>query len=274
MIRIDTIAAPKRWAVLLAGAVLLGACGGSDAADAGLESAAETTVAAAEADETTTTAAPAETTTTAAEVDDSAAYCAISLEADALSDAFTAFDDPAAFEAFLTERMAMLESAVAVVPDAIAADFTVVADAQRQLAQVAADSGYDITVVATEGVAIMETPEVTAAQEAVDSYDVQICGTTPDETAAAGDPGAPISDADMATIEALLETEAGRQAFAEGLTQGTELTIEQATCIVENGDIMGLMAVGSGTAEIDGEMMSTLLQTLDTCGIPLSAITG
>lgn len=82
-----------------------------------------------------------------------------------------------------------------------------------------------------------------------------------------------MTEADLALFETLLESEAGRQGMAEGIAEETGLTTEEGLCIVENGDILGLMMIGLAgpDAEPDNELMTSFLQTLDTCGIPLSA---
>ncbi len=81
-----------------------------------------------------------------------------------------------------------------------------------------------------------------------------------------------LTEEQLAQFETLLETEVGREIMAQGIVEATGITTEQALCIVENGDIVGLMiGVTGGTTEPDNEITASFLRTLDTCDIPLSA---
>ncbi len=267
MTKIDDRRSPKRTArfAFVAGLLLLGACGSSGGDDEGLASQAEA--------ETTTTAA--ETTTVAA--GDSEAYCALAIESKEATDAFDAFDDPVALEGFLDASIARIEAARLVVPAEIAEPFEVIYQSQLAAAAAAEEVGYDaVQLLASD--AFTETPERTAANATLDAYRADVCGYVEpsddlvDEAAEALESELGMTEEEIALIEAMLQTEAGRAAMIEGMMADSTLTEEQATCLVDNADLIGLMMLGSGLTDPDSDLMANLFQTLDQCGIPLDAL--
>lgn len=270
----------RRYAWLLAGALVLGACGSSD-------DEVSTTEAVAEDASGTDTTDDTSDTTEAPEVEqdegESASgadseFCRLTAEQDDMAEVFAAFDDPEAFEEFARSSTELIDDARRAVPDEIADDFAVLADAQVALFELAADNDYDFMTIIDEADVLMETLEVEAAEDRVSAYIADACGIDDLGEESSGDADSSImplmSDEELAMFEELLQTEVGRRAFAEGMTENTDITVEQALCLVDNGDVMGLVMLGLDPDSIDGAVMSTLLATLDECGIPLAAISG
>ena len=73
-----------------------------------------------------------------------------------------------------------------------------------------------------------------------------------DETSIFGDEdwSEDLDDADVdltpELVEAMLETEAGRAMFIEGMTEDGELTADQAECMLDNLDFVALAGISSG----------------------------
>ncbi len=247
---------------LVAGVLLLGACGSSGGDDEGLASQSESTT----VPETTT--APG---------GDSDAYCALAIESKEATDAFTAFDDPVALEAFLDASIARIEAARLVVPAEIADPFEVIYQSQLAAAVAAEEVGYDAALLLSSD-AFAETPERTAADATLDAYRADVCGYVEptedltDEAAQALESELGMTEEEIAMIEAMLDTEAGRAAMIQGMMADSTLTEAQATCLVDNADLIGLMMLGSGLTDPDSDLMANLFQTLDQCGIPLDAL--
>ncbi len=141
----------------------------------------------------------------------------------------------------------------------------------------------------TTTTAAAESTTTTAAAESTTTTAAPESTTTtaaPETSGEGSDPFAGMSDAERAAVlaemglteeqlaqfELLLDTDAGREIMAQGIVEATGITTDQALCIIENGDIIGLMiGVTGGTSEPDNEITASFLRTLDTCDIPLSA---
>ena len=67
-------------------------------------------------------------------------------------------------------------------------------------------------------------------------------------------------------VEAMLETEAGRTMFIEGMTEDGELTADQAECMLDNLDFVALAGISSGD-EPDPEIFSALFNVAVTCDL-------
>lgn len=83
-----------------------------------------------------------------------------------------------------------------------------------------------------------------------------------------------MSEEEFNMMMAMLDTDAGRTMMADELARQFNISSEDALCFVENGDMLGLMAIGAGAAEVNADAVSDMMTALDTCGIPLTAITG
>ena len=78
-----------------------------------------------------------------------------------------------------------------------------------------------------------------------------------------------IDDSDFADpelLEAFLATETGRAMMIEGMTEGGELTAEQAECMLDNLDFVAIAAL-SNEGEPDPELFSALFQVAVTCDL-------
>ena len=64
----------------------------------------------------------------------------------------------------------------------------------------------------------------------------------------------------------MLETEAGRAMFIEGMTEDGELTADQAECMLDNLDFVALAGISSGD-EPDPEIFSALFNVAVTCDL-------
>ena len=93
-----------------------------------------------------------------------------------------------------------------------------------------------------------------------------------DETSIFGDEdwSEDLDDADVdltpELVEAMLETEAGRAMFIEGMTEDGELTADQAECMLDNLDFVALAGISSGD-EPDPEIFSALFNVAVTCDL-------
>ncbi len=121
---------------------------------------------------------------------------------------------------------------------------------------------------------VEEETTTTAAPAETDGTSL-LDGITPEEKAILLEELA-MTEAEFGQFEMLLNTEAGQQLMAEGIVESSDLTMEQAMCVIGNGDILGLMMVGfaGDEAELDSELMVSFLETLETCDIPLSQFGG
>jgi len=221
-------------------------------------------------------------TTTAAPVFEPDAYCALSHEADQLNAGFTAFDDPAALEAFFGQLVGLLNEATP--PPEVQAQFVTLRTAYVDLQTQLAAGGYDPAVLSTSP--ILSDATVNAAITAVDQHDLALCGVAPglESEAAAGDEPVegdgtasdPFAEAlatgDFSAMEEVLATEVGRQAFIEGMTETSPgVTAEQAACILDNSDIAVLAEMSMTPDNLSPESVEAFLATLEVCGVELSA---
>ncbi len=107
-----------------------------------------------------------------------------------------------------------------------------------------------------------------AASEVVEAFGETACGFTDEPVA----DGASSADEQLAEIEALLATEAGRQLFIEGLSQSMGITEEQGACFVDEVGAEGLanMAAMEESGEIDNTVVAELFAAFEICGIDAS----
>ncbi len=122
---------------------------------------------------------------------------------------------------------------------------------------------------------VVEEETTTTVAEAETDETSLLDGITPEEKAILLEELA-MTEAEFGQFEMLLNTEAGQQLMAEGIVESSDLTMEQAMCVIGNGDILGLMMVGfaGDDADVDSELMVSFLETLETCDIPLSQFGG
>ena len=240
-------------------------------------------------DDTDTTEVAQETTVPPFDAD---VYCSMSHEADDLNAAFTDFDDPAALEGFFGELTDLLNEATP--PPEIAAQFETLRRAYVDLDAELAAGNYDAAVLGSSP--ILSDANVNAAIAAVDQHDLALCGPSPSDQAeeaagedelaeeGTGDGGDgtaegstdPFEEAlatgDFSALEAVLGTEAGRQAFIEGLTGASpNVTAEQAGCFLDNSEMFVLAEMSVDPSNLSEEAETSFLATLETCEIPLSA---
>ncbi len=122
-----------------------------------------------------------------------------------------------------------------------------------------------------ETTTVLETTTSAAPAPVAGDPNDPFAGMTPEERAAVL-AQMELTEEQLAQFEVLLETQVGKDVVAEGLVEATGITSDQALCIIENGDIIGLMiGVTGGLTEPDNDLTASFLRTLDTCGIPLSA---
>ncbi len=140
----------------------------------------------------------------------------------------------------------------------------------------------ETTAVEETTTTTVEETTTTAVEETTTTTEVATGDTGPDPFAGMTDEERAdvlaqmgLTEEELAQFEALLDTDVGREIMAQGIVEATGITTEQALCIVEEGDIIGLMiGVTGGMTEPSGEVTASFLRTLDTCGIPLSAFEG
>ena len=110
----------------------------------------------------------------------------------------------------------------------------------------------------------------TSTSEGTTTSDTASDNTASDDTT--GDPFLDaIANGDTELLETLLESEAGREQFIDGFTEGSGLTREQGGCFVDESPIDLLVTLASEPETIEPEVLSQFLEVLDTCNIPLSA---
>lgn len=224
------------------------------------------------------------TTTTAAPIFDPDVYCTLSHQADVINAEFDAFDDPEQLETFITSLTGLLGQAVP--PPEIEAEFTRFRTAYVDLQAQLEVGAYGIEVL--QASPILSDANVNAAITAVDAHDLALCGVAPGLEApaeeAAPEPEAaepdgsqnPFSDAlasgDFSAVEALLNSDAGREAFIEGFVSTSPgITPEQAGCFLDNSDIAVLAEMSVDPDNLSAEAVEGFLAALDACDIPLSA---
>ena len=89
----------------------------------------------------------------------------------------------------------------------------------------------------------------------------------------AEDDGSSLAD-DLATpdgLDAILGSEAGRELFIDGMTEGGEITREQAECMIDNLDVEMLSALALDPDSVGAAGAADLLDVLAGCGIDITA---
>ncbi len=271
----------------LALSLLASACGGGDeAVDSPVDAQVETTLGGAAEPEL-------ETTTTVLEVVDEGdidLYCALWVTSENEGDGFFSSpesDDPSNVEAFIADQTAYLDQGIAAAPEEIKGDLILQRDGIVRIGEILEANGWSLVDSIDE---MATDPEVNsaAADEAsdrLDAFNEENCeafALQAEEDAAANEtldestddttdsPDDDIQASEAETLEGLLQTDAGRAAFIGEITAGSDVTEEQAGCLVDNLDADMLVAMND-LDDINSDGAQAFLALLDTCGIPLSA---
>lgn len=200
---------------------------------------------------------------------DAAVFCARYAENEALFDELDFFD-PDAVETWVNTSRGLLAEAIGDAPGELVGDLQTIQTNFDEFAAALEAFGYDVFAAGEELDEVSESPEADAASERIDAW---IAANCPD---AASDDST--DDAlDFTTPEALegiLESEAGRELFIDGMTDGTGLTRDQAECMIDNldADMLSILATNPDAIGTDGAL--DLLDVLSACGIDIGALTG
>ena len=200
---------------------------------------------------------------------DAAVFCARYAENEALFDELDFFD-PDAVETWVNTSRGLLAEAIGDAPGELVGDLQTIQTNFDEFAAALEAFGYDVFAAGEELDEVSESPEADAASERIDAW---IAANCPD---AASDDST--DDAlDFTTPEALegiLESEAGRELFIDGMTDGTGLTRDQAECMIDNldADMLSILATNPNAIGTDGAL--DLLDVLSACGIDIGALTG
>lgn len=229
-----------------------------------------------------TTAAPVETTVPAEEPVDGvfeikaehAEYCALNAQAREAEEAMgdDGFLDPELLEPFLANNLALLEEARSNVPDEISEDFEVFVAGNYAIEQVLADSGFNFLEVLDDPV--FEDPAFEAASDVIEEFGETSCGFVDEpEIAEAGEDeeSTGVTPEDIAFMEELLATEAGREAFIVGLANSMGITEEQGECFVDEIGPEGLarMVEMNESGGTDNQVVADTLRAARVCDIDL-----
>lgn len=271
---------------LIATGLFLTACGGSSDsattpdADAAVASDAPTTAAPTTAatttseSTTTTTAAPTTTTTAVAALsaDDPVIinYCAATVEADNLAEN-TDYVDVQSFQNVIAGQLFIIEAIT--FPAPIETDLQVITSGLRDMAT-AVEAVESIDEIGPALDPIAESDEFQAAGDNIDAFEAEYCPDVSSSPSTTDNPNG-ITEAD---ILALLETDAGRAGIAQGITTTTNLTVEEATCFIDNSEpanLVALFQLGTGeTTEPTAEVQAGLVSALEACNLDVSAFGG
>ncbi len=253
-------------------------CGGSTQAEVASELEA--------ADAATTTSTEA-VTTTASPVDVDR-YCELTILIETKGDAFFEGDgpgDPAKLEAFFVDIQEDMNEATEVADSVVKDDVILLKEEIAAFVELMEEYDFDL-ILASSAVDDRPTkPEWDEAQDAVDTYDKEICGfdkdadeveeaEPTDEMESAG--GISLEDAEIAV--ALMETEAGLALVVEGfISEVPGVSVDQAGCFLKSltaEQFMSFAELGLSSSGIDPSdpAISEVLVILDTCDIPLSAL--
>lgn len=286
--------------------MLASACGGSDddsAEISQIDADVETTL----AGEVATTEA---TETTTAEVEDVAAdgdidlYCAFWATSEAEGDGFfesPESDIPANVEQYIVDQTGYLDQGIEAAPDEIKADLELQRDGIVRVGEILENNDWSLAASIAELATdpLVNSPEADEASDRLDAFNEANCqafapaeeasGDPSDDKSAvdgaddgaATDPATEVDDVPEPTeedlaleeaelLEGLLQTDAGREAFIEQLTAGSDVTAEQAGCLVDNLNADMLVAMND-LDDIDSPGAQAFLQLLETCDIPLEA---
>ena len=248
------------------------ACGGADDGAASTSTVATTTAITTTVPETSTVATTTTTTTTLPETsaDDPivVAYCTASAENEQAAASLDPFD-PDSLRDNLESQIEALDQLE--IPGEIEGDIAVRGDGIGQWVAVLEPVDFAFLEVQVEIQALSEDPEFLAASDNIEMFEELYCPEpAPVEEAEEG-------GADEFPIEVLLESAAGREAIAQGISETTEMTEEDALCFVESAGLetlTGLFEIGTTGAEPDAEVQAGLLAGLDACGLSLDAFAG
>ncbi len=163
------------------------------------------------------------TDTTVAPVFDADTYCSLSHEADQINADFSAFDDPAQLEGFITSLTGLLNQAAP--PPELVAEFTTFRTAYVDLQAQLEAGAYSIEVL--QASPILSDANVNAAITAVDAHDLALCGVAPGLTPPAEE-AAPEPDA--------VESDPGVDSdnpFSEALASGDFSAVETLLTVQE-----------------------------------------
>lgn len=224
-------------------------------------------------------------------------YCTLQTEQQALADAFNPLGDSESVEEFYSRLPDLLDQAILLVPEDLKEDFAAVRFATVQAVALLEQSDWNFIAVSSQLQSLYETPEVVAATERIEAYELEFCSTEVDDDASTddgsteggstgggegtaagggddefanpfGDLGFPVE-----VLEGMLASEFGREAYAQALAESNDLTVEEATCLLDNLEVGVLLAMaGDGP---DGEAMEAVVEdAYDACGVDASSIIG
>lgn len=240
-------------------------------------------------------------------------YCTLQTEQQALADAFNPLGDSESVEEFYSRLPDLLDQAILLVPEDLKEDFAAVRFATVQAVALLEQSDWNFIAVSSQLQSLYETPEVVAATERIEAYELEFCSTEVDDDASTddgstdgGEGTASGGDDDGSTeggstgggegtaagggddefanpfgdlgfpvevLEGMLASEFGREAYAQALAESNDLTVEEATCLLDNLEVGVLLAMaGDGP---DGEAMEAVVEdAYDACGVDASSIIG
>ena len=176
------------------------------------------------------------------------------------------FFDPVRLEAFLADNLSLLEQASTNVPPEIAADFDVFLAGNYEIQRVLAENDFDFLAVVDEPA--FSDPEFEAASDAMSDFGDTACGFVDEPEEAAGGNGGATAE-DIALMEQILSTEAGRQIFADGFAESMGITEEEALCFMDQFGPAGLAAIVAmnESGVTDNQIVADTFEAFDACGI-------
>lgn len=202
-------------------------------------------------------------------------YCVLSAEQTRNDDSIDLrLSSPEELEAYFTESQQRLREAIGVAPDDIRKDLQLTLEQVEALSGVLSANNWDVFASIDELDAVTDDGEMDAVEARLEAFDLEVCGiepdaAVPDDESSADDPfGSPEA------FEAILGSEFGRQAFAEGMAETGDIDIEQATCLIDNLDFETLFLLGVGEGEPSAEDTSSLFAAFDACGITPDQLLG
>lgn len=195
-------------------------------------------------------------------------------------DAFLAAEadifDPSKFEAFAADHVSALKEMRPYVPAEISHEYEIsVAESQSDFEGFQKHE-FDVVDMFLDQ---SDMPFSTAADHRMDDFVETECGIElPSSATAIDDSGASAqrgsteaSVGDAEALAALLESESGRLAVAAEMASELEITIEAATCFIDNVDIAKLSQPTSGD-ELDVAGFAEILEGLVACDVSLSSL--
>ena len=192
-------------------------------------------------------------------------FCSLYVQNQDLVNEFDFFD-PVQVQQWIETSSGLLDQAIGTAPSDIAADLQTIRDDFAIIAAELEANEYDF-LAAAEVLEDIDTPEADAASERIDAYVESVCGVDPDQAA---DDFAESVIGD--NLDSLLENDAFLAAIVEGMTEGGEITEEQATCFLSNVDtdlLAGFAGDGGADSLSDPAVLQDLLGVFETCGIAL-----